>query len=91
MVESLVSKATRYPQQCEEAFLLAHTLLKRLAETSIDFLDLEAFVKSWGALLIQHKCIEVTNSAFNDIQLMDDRLKHRSLDSPKASTPSFRV
>ncbi|EHL01413.1 putative ubiquitin carboxyl-terminal hydrolase FAF [Glarea lozoyensis 74030] len=32
---------------------------QRLAETSLDFLDLEAFVKSWGALLIQHKCIEV--------------------------------
>jgi ubiquitin carboxyl-terminal hydrolase 34 len=34
-------------------------LFKRLAETSIEFLNLEDLVKQWGGLLLNHSCQEV--------------------------------
>jgi ubiquitin carboxyl-terminal hydrolase 34 len=61
MIESLIIEAVLYPYQCEEIFSLAHTLFKRLAETSTDFLDLEDCVKQWGGLLLNHNCQEVGN------------------------------
>jgi ubiquitin carboxyl-terminal hydrolase 34 len=62
LVQSLIPSASRYAYQCEEVFLLAHTLLKRLAETTIESLKLGELVNSWGIILIQHKCIEVSLS-----------------------------
>ena len=59
MIASLINEAVLYPYQCEEIFSLAHTLFKRLAETSSDFLDLEDLVKQWGGLLLNHSCQEV--------------------------------
>lgn len=61
MIASLIPEAVHHPLQCEELFSLAHTLFKRVAETSLDFLDLEDLVKQWGALLIGHVCVEVNH------------------------------
>jgi ubiquitin carboxyl-terminal hydrolase 34 len=61
MIDSLITEAVLYPYQCEEIFSLAHTLFKRLAETSRDFLNLEDLVKQWGGLLMNHSCQEVGN------------------------------
>lgn len=59
MIDSLITDAVDYPYQCEEIFTLAHTLFKKLAETSTDFLDLEDCVKQWGGLLLNHNYQEV--------------------------------
>lgn len=59
MIDSLINEAVLYPYQCEEFFSLAHTLFKRLAETSTEFLNLEDLVKQWGGLLLNHSCQEV--------------------------------
>ncbi len=59
MVISIVPEAALQPHQCEETFTLCHTLFKRLAETSLEFLNLEDLVKQWGSLLLLHSCREV--------------------------------
>lgn len=59
MVATLIPEAVNNPRQCEETFLLAHALFKRLADTSVDSLRLGDLVKEWGTLLLRHKCIEV--------------------------------
>ncbi|KAG9232040.1 ubiquitin C-terminal hydrolase-like protein [Amylocarpus encephaloides] len=59
MIVALIPETMTQRQNCEEAFYLANTLFKRLAETSIDFLNLGELVRQWGQLLISHKCIEV--------------------------------
>jgi ubiquitin carboxyl-terminal hydrolase 34 len=59
MIASLIPEAVLQSYQCEELFTLALTLFKRLAETSLDFLNLEDLVKQWGTLLLSHICREV--------------------------------
>jgi ubiquitin carboxyl-terminal hydrolase 34 len=61
MIASLISEAILQPYQCEEIFTLALTLFKRLAETSLDFLNLEDLVNQWGSLLLSHTCREVSD------------------------------
>jgi ubiquitin carboxyl-terminal hydrolase 34 len=61
MIASLIPEAVLHPYQCEEIFTLANTLFKRLAETSLDILNLENLVKQWGALLLSHSCREVSD------------------------------
>ncbi len=62
MIDSLINEAVLYPYQCEEFFSLAHTLFKRLAETSTEFLNLEDLIKQWGGLLLNHSCQEVCST-----------------------------
>ncbi len=59
MVARLLMEAVHQPHQCEETFYVAENLFKRLAETSLESLDLETFVREWGQLLLVHTCIEV--------------------------------
>jgi len=70
MVASLIAEATKHPYQCEEIFGLAHTLLKRLAETSADFLKIEDCVKHWGGLLLNHDRQEVRNRLLSACRLL---------------------
>jgi ubiquitin carboxyl-terminal hydrolase 34 len=58
LVAELIPAATINAQQCEETFSLALALFKRLAETSLEFLNLEDLVKQWGGLLLSHTCAE---------------------------------
>ncbi|CAG8979171.1 hypothetical protein HYALB_00000306 [Hymenoscyphus albidus] len=58
MLGRLIPKAVDNPRHCEEIFLLAHALFKRLVDTSVDSLRLGDLMKEWGALLLRHKCIE---------------------------------
>jgi ubiquitin carboxyl-terminal hydrolase 34 len=59
MVATLIPHAAKQPQRCEETFALSHQLFKKLAETSIDFLNLDELVRQWGALLLSHTPNEV--------------------------------
>ncbi|TAQ90895.1 hypothetical protein B7494_g771 [Chlorociboria aeruginascens] len=59
MIAALISQAIQYPQQCEETLALALAMFKRLAETSIDFLNLDELVRGWGGLLLSHTCVEL--------------------------------
>jgi ubiquitin carboxyl-terminal hydrolase 34 len=58
MVAGLIPEAVLNSRQCEETFSLALTLFKRIAESSLEFLNLEELVKNWGSLLLQHSCVE---------------------------------
>jgi ubiquitin carboxyl-terminal hydrolase 34 len=58
MVAALISEATQNAAQCEETFSLSLALFKKLAETSLEFLNLEDLVNQWGALLLSHSCAE---------------------------------
>lgn len=57
MVAKLIPEAVERPGQCEEMFLLALTIFKRLLETPID-LDLNNVIHEWGNLLLDHKNYE---------------------------------
>jgi ubiquitin carboxyl-terminal hydrolase 34 len=67
LIDSLINEAVLYPYQCEEFFSLAHTLFKRLAETSTECLKLEDLVKQWGGLLLSHSCQEVRSFIYTGI------------------------
>lgn len=58
LVAALIPEATGNAQQCEDTFSLALALFKRLAETSLEFLNLEDLVQQWGVLLLSHTCAE---------------------------------
>ncbi|RDL38126.1 Cysteine proteinase [Venustampulla echinocandica] len=58
MVATLILEAAHQPLHCEEIFFLGQTLFKKLAETSLEFLNLEDLVKHWGSLLLSHECNE---------------------------------
>ncbi|RAL60589.1 hypothetical protein DID88_009784 [Monilinia fructigena] len=57
IVAKLIPEAVERPGQCEEMFLLAQTIFKRLLETSVD-LDLNTVISEWGDLLLDHKNYE---------------------------------
>jgi ubiquitin carboxyl-terminal hydrolase 34 len=52
MLVELIKRVREHPYQCEELFTLAHTLFKRLAETSLEFINLDDVVRQWSALLL---------------------------------------
>ncbi|ESZ91138.1 hypothetical protein SBOR_8472 [Sclerotinia borealis F-4128] len=54
---NLIPEAAERPKQCEETFLLALTMFKRVLETTVD-LDLNTVAQEWGNLLLNHKNYE---------------------------------
>ncbi len=68
MVAALIPQAALKPQQCEETFSLGLTLFKKLAETSIEFLNLEDLVRQWGSLLLSHPRREVCFGQFCSLE-----------------------
>ena len=65
MVVGLIPHAVKQPQTCEETFTLCHQLFKKLAETSIDFLNLDERISQWSALLLSHTPNEVCQLAID--------------------------
>jgi len=59
MAADLITEAVREPFLCEETFHLALTLFRKLAETSLEFLNLDNLAQQWGALLFSHTSREV--------------------------------
>jgi ubiquitin carboxyl-terminal hydrolase 34 len=59
LLAALIPIAVNQPHQCEETFALSHQLFKRLAETSLEFLNLDEFVREWGSLLLSLPSREV--------------------------------
>ncbi|QSZ30008.1 hypothetical protein DSL72_004526 [Monilinia vaccinii-corymbosi] len=57
IIVKLIPVGVERPEQCEEMFLLALTIFKRLLETPTD-LNLNTFIKEWGNLLLNHKNYE---------------------------------
>jgi ubiquitin carboxyl-terminal hydrolase 34 len=70
MVASLIPEATKHPYHCEEIFSLAHTLLKRVTETSTELLNMEDCVTQWGDLLLNHSLQEVCNLISSTCRLL---------------------
>ena len=59
MVRDLIPNAVTQPQTCDETFTLCHQLFKKLADTSIDSIDLDELVHQWSELLLSHTPNEV--------------------------------
>ena len=59
MLVALIPDAVKQPQTCEETFALSHQLFKKLAETSLNTLNLMDLVGQWSALLLSHTPNEV--------------------------------
>lgn len=52
MVVELIKQVGECPQWCEELFGLALALFKRLAETSLEFIELDDVMRQWTSLLL---------------------------------------
>jgi hypothetical protein len=59
MLVAMIPHAVKQPQTCEETFALSHQLFKKLAEMSLDTLNLTDFVRQWSTLLLSHTPNEV--------------------------------
>jgi ubiquitin carboxyl-terminal hydrolase 34 len=54
----LVPQAVMHPQKCEEALSVTLLVFRKLADTSIDSVNVEKCLTRWGSLLVQHECRE---------------------------------
>jgi hypothetical protein len=52
MILELIQQVGQHPQRCEELFGLALALFKRLAESSIELVNLDDVVRQWTSLLL---------------------------------------
>lgn len=52
MIVDLILQANQHTQRCEELFNLALALFKRIAETSLEFINLEDVARQWTSLLL---------------------------------------
>lgn len=52
MLVDLINGVGEHPYQCEELFSLALTLFKRIAETSLEFINLDDVMRQWTSLLL---------------------------------------
>jgi len=51
---TIICVVEQYPTQCDELFHLSENLLRKLADVSINALELDKLLKSWGSLLVSH-------------------------------------
>jgi hypothetical protein len=58
--------------------MLSHQLFKKLAETSIDFLNLDELIGQWSTLLLSHTPNEV-NSSFPKVSVCVNNSVERRL------------
>jgi len=77
MVADLVTEAVHEPFLCEDTFHLALTLFRKLAETSLEFLDLDDLAKRWGALLLSHTSREVQRPAYSHAIMLTPNTEYR--------------
>ena len=54
LLYDLVPRAVMHPEKCEEALYITLLVFRKLADTSIDSVDLEKCLTRWGSLLVQH-------------------------------------
>jgi len=59
LLNTLVAQAVLQPQKCEETLSVATLVFRKLADTSIESVNVESCLLSWGSLLVQHKSQEV--------------------------------
>lgn len=76
MLVDLIPHAVKQPQTCEETFALSHQLFKKLAETSLDTLNLMDLVSQWSALLLSHTPNEVGQSFQRSLVCADVLAEH---------------
>ncbi len=58
LLNELIPKAVMQPQKCEETLTVTLLVFRKLADTSIDSVDVESSLLRWGSLLIDHKSQE---------------------------------
>jgi len=54
LVCTIVPVVHQYPTHCDELFHLSETLLKKLADVSMNSLELDKLLKAWGTQLVLH-------------------------------------
>jgi len=59
LLNTLIAQAVIQPEKCEETLSVALLVFRKLADTSIESVDVENCLLSWGSLLVQHKSQEV--------------------------------
>lgn len=59
LLNDLIPKAVKRPDRCEETLALALLIFRKLADTSIESVDVESCLLRWGALLVDHTPQEV--------------------------------
>jgi hypothetical protein len=59
LLNDLIAQAVMQPQMCEETLSVALLVFRKLADTSIESVDVETCLLSWGSLLVKHKSQEV--------------------------------
>jgi ubiquitin carboxyl-terminal hydrolase 34 len=59
LLNTLIAQAVMQPEKCEETLSVALLVFRKLADTSIESVDVENCLLSWGSLLVQHKSQEV--------------------------------
>jgi ubiquitin carboxyl-terminal hydrolase 34 len=59
LLNALISQAVMQPQKCDETLSVALLVFRKLADTSIESVDVESSLFGWGSLLVQHKSQEV--------------------------------
>jgi hypothetical protein len=59
LLNQLIPQAVMHPQKCEETLNLALVVFRKLADTSIESVDIERCLLDWGTLLVEHKSLEV--------------------------------
>lgn len=59
LLNDLIAQAAMQAQNCEETMSVALLVFRKLADTSIESVDMETCLLSWGSLLVEHKSEEV--------------------------------
>jgi hypothetical protein len=68
LLNDLIPQAVMQAQKCEETLSVALLVFRKLADTSIESVDVESCLLGWGSLLVKHKSQEVVcyRSAYNN-------------------------
>lgn len=59
LLNGLVPQAVTQPLKCEETLSLVLVIFRKLADASIDSVDLDSCLIRWGSLLVEHEPDEV--------------------------------
>jgi ubiquitin carboxyl-terminal hydrolase 34 len=61
----LIPHAVKIPVKCEETLSLALQIFRKLADTSVDSVDVQGCLINWGTLLVNHTSHEVSKGSPN--------------------------
>jgi hypothetical protein len=65
LLNELIPQAVMQPQNCEEALSVVLLVFRKLADTTVESVDIEGSLLRWGSLLVQHKSREVISAESN--------------------------